>query len=239
MSLVIKDFIKGFSTEKRSRILAYGSSNTERYLPGLHWFDCFELAIRQKYGRVHTCINTGLSGDTSRGLLQRFKDDAAFYDPNLVFITIGGNDCNPEQNLDIVEFRSNLIALYRSFSAFDCGVIFQTYYSPDPDECETEHINKFYDYTDVVREVAEETGSMLIDHLFRWERLRINYNDIYKNLMRDGFHVKPNGNKVMGVDIARHFGVDLRESELDGWEEALAVQELMDELVKGRLNNEF
>ena len=82
MSTVIKDFIEGFSNKKRSRILSFGSSNTERYLPGLHWFDCFELALKQKYGRIHTCINTGLSGDTSRGLLERFEDDAAFFNHN-------------------------------------------------------------------------------------------------------------------------------------------------------------
>ena len=230
MSTVIKDFIKGFSSEKRSRILAFGSSNTERYLPGLHWFDCFELAVKQKYGRVHTCINTGLSGDTSRGLLERFEADAAFFKPQLVFITIGGNDCNPEKDLDIIEFRANLKFLYRSFAALDCGVIFQTYYSPDPDDCEAERLNSFYEYTDVVREIAEETDSELIDHLFRWEKLRINYNDLYKSLMLNGFHTNTKGNKVMGVDIARQFDIDLNKSELDSWEEALAVQKLMDEL---------
>lgn len=230
MSSVIKDFIKGISTETRSKILSYGSSNTERYLPNLHWFDCFELAIRQKYGRVHTCINTGLSGDTSRGLLERFEYDAEFFKPQLVFITIGGNDCNPDKKLDITEFRSNLEELYRRFSAMNCAVIFQTYYSPDPDECETERINNFYAYTDVVREVAKETGSALIDHLLRWERLRLSHNDIYKNLMQNAFHVNPAGNKVMGMDIARYFGVEFCESEFNDWDEALAVQKLMDEL---------
>jgi lysophospholipase L1-like esterase len=230
MSTVIKDFIEGFSAKKKTRVLAFGSSNTERYLPDLHWFDCFELALRQKYGRIHTCINTGVSGNTSRDLLERFENDAAFYKPQLVFITIGGNDCNPEKNLDILEFRKNLQELHRRFTAMNCGVIFQTYYSPDPDDCEAERLKQFYAYTDVVRKIAAETNSELVDHLVRWERLRIKYNDIYKNLMRDGFHVKPNGNKVIGVDIARRFGIDFSKSELDGWEEALTVQKVMDEL---------
>lgn len=230
MSTVIKDFINGLSAEKRTRVLAYGSSNTERFLPDMHWFDCFELAIKEKYGRIHTCINTGIGGDTSRGLLERFEDDAEFFKPQLVFITIGGNDCNPEKELDIVEFRSNLEELYRRFEAMNCGVIFQTYYSPNPADCETERINKFYKYTDIVREVAAETNSTLIDHLARWERLRLKHPNIYIDLMRDGFHVKPSGNKVLGVDIARHFGMDLKESEFNCWDEALAVQKIMDEL---------
>ena len=230
MSDVIKNFIDGFTTEKRTRVLAFGSSNTERYLPDSHWFDCFELAIRQKYGRVHTCINTGISGDTSRGLLERFENDAALYKPQMVFITIGGNDCNPEKNIDAAEFRANIEALHSRFTAMNCRVVFQTYYSPAPDLCEPERLRVFYEYMDIIRETAAETDSMLIDHLARWERIRLKYYDIYINLMRDGFHVKPNGNKVMGVDIARHFGVDLSESELGCWDEALAVQKLMDEL---------
>lgn len=230
MSSVITKFIEGFSAEKRSRVLAFGSSNTERYLPDMHWFDCFELAIRQKNGRVHTCINTGIGGDTSRGLLERFEEDAALYKPQLVFITIGGNDANPEKNINSTEFKSNIKELHRRFSAMNCGIIFQTYYSPAPELCDLERLKTFYAYMDIVRETAVETNSMLIDHLARWERLRLKHHDIYINLMRDGFHVNPAGNKVMGVDIARHFGVDLSKSEFNIWTEALEIQKIMDDL---------
>lgn len=230
MSTVIKNFISAFSPGKRTRVLAFGSSNTERCLPDSHWFDCFELAIRQKYGRVITCINTGISGHTTRDLLRRFEDDAAFFQPQLVFITIGGNDCNPDKNLDIDQFRNNLKELHKRFTAMGCGVVFQTYYSPNPDDVENERINNFYKYMDVVRETAAETGSALIDHLVRWERLRHNYPDIYSALMRDGFHVNPSGNKVLGVDIARHFNVIPSKETFPYWAEALDIQKLMDEL---------
>jgi len=230
MSDVIKNLIDGFTAGKRSRILAFGSSNTERYLPDSHWFDCFELAIRQEYGRIHTCINTGISGDTSRGLLERFEDDATLYKPQLVFITIGGNDGNPEKNIDAVEFRANLKELHRRFAAMDCGVVFQTYYAPNPDDCESERLKNIYEYMDIVRETAAETDSMLIDHMVRWERLRLKHHDIYINLMRDGLHVNQDGNKVMGVDIARHFGIDLGKSEISNWDKSLEIQKIMDDL---------
>jgi len=230
MTSIIKKFIKRLSSEKRTRILAFGSSNTERRLSGMHWFDCFELAVKEKYGRPHTCINTGIGGDSSRGLLERFESDAALYKPHLAFITIGGNDSNPGKDIDAVEFRENLKELHHRFSAINCDVIFQTYYSPDPGVCSAEHLKIFYHYTDITRETAAETNSELIDHLVRWERLRERHNDVYINLMRDGFHVKANGNKVMGLDIARRFGIDLNETEPGYWNEALAVQKLMDEL---------
>ena len=230
MSTVIKNFINSFSPKKRIRVLAFGSSNTERYLPDSHWFDCFELAVKQKYGRVHSCINTGISGNTTRDLLQRFEDDAAFFQPQLVFITIGGNDCNPDKDVSISQFRENLNELHARFTAMGCGIVFQTYYSPDPGDVEEERINSFYKYMDIIRETAAETGSALIDHLVRWEKLRLNYPDIYTGLMLNGFHTNPAGNKVMGVDIARHFGVIPNKNEFPFWAEALDVQQLMDEL---------
>ncbi len=232
MQTVIKDFIDAFSPEKRLRVLAFGSSNTERYLPDSHWFDCFELALNNKYGRVHTCIDTGIGGHTTRDLLARFEDDAEFFKPQLTFITIGGNDCNPDKNLSLSDFRNNLKELYNRFTKMNCGIVFQTYYSPNPDEIESSRINNFYKYMDIVRETASETGSALIDHLERWERLRSNYPEIYISLMRDGFHVNPEGNKVMGVDIARHFGVVPDKTTFPFWTEALKVQKLMDELEK-------
>lgn len=230
MCTIAKEFIESLNENNRARVLAYGSSNTERYLDGLHWFDCFEVAIRDNCGRKHTCINTGLSGDTSRGLLERFENDAALFKPHLVFITIGGNDCNPEKNLSKDEFRDNLKELYRRFMEMNCKVVFQTYYAPDPDDCETTRFNAMSEYMQIVREVAAETNSMLIDHLSRWEKLRERRNDIYKQLMLNGFHTNNAGNRVLGVDIARAFGIELKNTECGNFSQALEYQKIMDEL---------
>ncbi len=230
MHQVVKNLHDRLSAEKRTRILAFGSSNTEHYLPGMHWFDCFEVALQNQYGRPHTCINTGRGGDTSRGLLERFKEDAEFYKPHLAFITIGGNDStNAEKYVPAEEFESNLQELYRRFAEMDCSVVFQTYYAPDPDGMGD--LTLFHQYTDIVRKVAEETGAFLIDHLARWEPFRQRHTDIYKGLMHNPFHVNHHGNKVMGVDIARAFDVPLTEDPF--WSESLKIQKMMDDAFPG------
>ena len=33
------------SEKRKFRIVAFGSSNTERFITGTHWFDCLDLAI--------------------------------------------------------------------------------------------------------------------------------------------------------------------------------------------------
>ena len=225
---VIEAMKTRFRAGLKTRVLAFGSSNTEHFLPGMHWFDVFELAIRNTYGRPHTCINTGIGGHTSSDLLLRFEDDAAFFQPHLVFITIGGNDSNPVRNLSEQQFERNLIELHRRFSSMGCAVVFQTYYAPDP--ARNGDLRPFYAYMDALRRVAAETKAGLIDHLKRWEPFRKAHPDRYLPLMHDGFHVNHRGNTVMGVDIGRHFGAPVAPDPSGLWDEALAIQQRMDAL---------
>jgi len=209
------------------RVLAFGSSNTERRLPGMHWFDCLDLAIAQNHGRNHRCINTGIGGDSTLDLLRRFEEDAAFYKPHAVFLTIGGNDSHPDRNMGLEEFERNLMELQSRFARMGTLVFFQTYYAPNSDG--GERFQRFFQFSDIVRKVARETGAGLIDHLRRWERLRQSVPEIYLPLMEDDFHVIERGNKVMGVDLARHFGMEFRP-DMQVWGEALQIQQIMDRL---------
>lgn len=209
----LSDVLNRLRHGERMRFLAFGSSNTERRSPGMHWFDCLELAIKTTYGRVHTCINTGIGGDSAGKMLARFDDDAARYEPHLAIVTVGGNDSFPQNGVTPEAFRSNLIEIHRRFSKMDSCVMFQTYYSPDPDQ--NAPLDRFYALMDIVREVAVETGAELVDHLARWESFRGAYPQLYKPLMLDGFHLNHRGNAVVGVDLARRFKADIGDHNLE------------------------
>ncbi len=222
---------------QKTRFLAFGSSNTERILPGMHWFDVFDLAVGNTYGRIHHCINTGIGGHTSKDLLDRFEEDAAFYKPHMVFITVGGNDSNPDRKLSEEQFTYNLQELHRRFWRMGTAVVFQTYYAPICENCPDAHMEKFYRYMDIIRQVAAETKSGLVDHLARWEHLRRKHPKRHLPLMQDGMHVNRRGNKVMGLDIARHFDVKVNIPYANSvhdpegrnfWDEAVEIQKIMD-----------
>jgi acyl-CoA thioesterase I len=232
MQEIVDKLIELFKQPEKTRILAFGSSNTERFLPGMHWFDCFELALKHTYGRVHTCINTGVGGNTSSQLLERFEDDAARYLPHLAIITVGGNDSNPdlERNHTPEKFAAVLQELYERFTAMGTMVVYQTYYSPDPDQCDPQHIKNFYELMDVTRRVAAENNAGLVDHLKRWEAFRDAYPTAYKALMRDAFHVHPAGNMVLGADLARNFNAGFDTIYPEIWQETFAIQQKMDQL---------
>ena len=222
-----------FKAQVKTRVLAFGSSNTQRRVSGMHWLDVFELAIDNTYGaggKHHYCINTGIGGNTTTDLLRRFDDDAAFYQPHLAFITIGGNDSF--QNIAETEFESNLRELHRRFNNKGCRLVFQTYYSPDP--ARNADLTAFYRLMDIVREVAKFTGAGLVDHLRRWELLRKAYPELYFEMMLDGFHVKCTGNMLMGLDIARHFGAQVNPATDPAgfWDASLKLQGRIDGLEK-------
>ena len=219
-----------FRAGLKTRVLGFGSSNTEHFQPGMHWFDIFEMGIRNSHGRMHHFINTGISGNTTANLLERFDGDAAFYSPHAVLLTIGGNDCNPEKNISEEEFIKNLQTLYRRFANMGTAVFFQTYYSPNPELVETVRLNNFYRYMDILRSTAAALNVGLIDHLARWERLRKAHPELYKPLMRDGFHLNSRGNMVMGIDICKFFDLKPDEIEPEVWKEGMEISNLMDKL---------
>ncbi|OGV51625.1 MAG: hypothetical protein A2017_08495 [Lentisphaerae bacterium GWF2_44_16] len=223
-----------FKALQKTRVLAFGSSNTEHFQTGMHWFDIFEMGIRNTHGRIHHFINTGISGNTTANLLERFEDDAAFYKPHIVLITIGGNDCNPDKNISEEEFVKNLQVLYRRFANMGTAVFFQTYYSPDPDLIETVRLKNFYRYTDIVRNTASALNVGLIDHLARWELLRKAHPELYKPLMRDGFHLNSKGNMVVGIDICKFFDLKPDADEPEFWKNGLEISNLMDTLMSGK-----
>ncbi len=228
-SLSVLESIRGrIAPGKSVRILAFGSSNTERFLPGTHWFDVLEIALLNKYGRFHRCINSGWSGDTTRRLLARFDDQAALYQPHLTIVTAGGNDSNHERGIPAGEFKANLLELRRRFASLGSEVVFQTYYAPDP--VREKYLGPFRAYMQIVRDVARETGSYLVDHLPRWEAFQNVHYERYLKLMLDSFHMNQSGNAVFGLDISRWFGAAPPVDQTGFWDEALDIQRCMDDL---------
>jgi lysophospholipase L1-like esterase len=230
-------------SESMTRIIALGSSNTERahHSAGcLNWVDWIDLGIHGAYGRVHHTINSGVCGQTTADVKQRFERDALSYNPNVVFLTLGGNDCNPERNISLADFENNLKELVSRLAALaGCTVILQTYYEIDRDalarEGQQARADSFYDYMNVTRKVAAATGTCLIDNLSRWSRLRAADSQTYLSLMRDAMHVNPLGNMVWGLDVVDWLGGKVATAEFDDcmksrFARAQEVRTLMDSL---------
>jgi ADP-ribose pyrophosphatase YjhB (NUDIX family)/lysophospholipase L1-like esterase len=226
----VQSILDRFKQGQKTRVVAFGSSNTERRTHGLHWFDWLDLGLKQTYGRVHHCINAGLGGDTTRGLLQRFDEDVALYQPHVVFVTIGGNDSKPESGIDDDEFHDNLLELARQIRMLGAAVVLQTYYSADIERLEPRHGQAFLRFMDVVRQTAAETGADLVDHHRRWEPLRAARIEEYRELMIDPLHVNSLGNMLVGLDLIRAFRARLDDAQWQYCARGRRYQLLLDAL---------
>ena len=216
------------------RVVAFGASNTQRYLPGTHWFDYVHMGFNNRFGG--SCghfINSGISGNTTLDLLNRFEHGLAYYKPDLVIMTIGGNDCNPVKNIDASQFRSNLLELCRKIKALGSDILIQTYYACDLEMITPpERADLMVKYMQIVREVAASENLMLNDNDMRWARLRDNDIETFRLLMLNSMHVNDIGNQLIGLDLMRKLELPLSANYRAQCSAGLLAQALMDRYEK-------
>ncbi len=187
------------------RLVYFGSSNTQRRIPGMHWGDWLELGLKRQYGAgLLQAFNLGVGGQTTRDLLGRFGRDVAQLHPDAVLITIGGNDCGPLANMSEAEYRDNLLQLHQRIADLGAMTIFQTYYGCDLKNLAPETGRKLEAFMEIKRQVAADTGAPLIDQYERWQPLMEDPARV-KELLIDPFHVTETGNAVMGLNLLRAF----------------------------------
>ena len=211
------------------RIAALGSSNTQRRLMGMHWFDFIELGCKFHFGKgCVLCSNMGVGGETSQQLLQRFDRDCGRFEPHLAIITCGGNDSSPERNLSEKEFAKNMRELYDRFTAMGTTVFFQTYYACDLERLTADYAVKLVKYMQIIRDVAGECGAYVQDNYARWQSLYSCDIDLYRTLMTDSLHVNEFGNALLGLDWMRTLDLAVPDMMRQKCQTALFAQKTLD-----------
>jgi hypothetical protein len=76
-----------------------------------------------------------------------------------------------------------------------------------------------------------ETQTPLVDHHRRWEPLRLQHLELYRELMQDPLHVNPLGNMLMGLDLIRAFGAQLEDEQEIYCTRGRLFQKILDALV--------
>jgi acyl-CoA thioesterase-1 len=159
-------------------VVFFGDSITEgQYVdPALRWtnllVDQLTLAYRDTPVSLHF-LNKGISGETSRQGLERFARDVQVYQPDVMTLQFGLNDCNcwvtdrgyPRNPLPV--YRANMVEMIERARLFGAGeIIMQTNHETLKRKVmlsgETlEDARKRYN--DAQRQIAAETGVTLCD----------------------------------------------------------------------------
>ena len=229
------------------RVMALGSSNTEHFMVGAHWFDYVNMGLMHTYRKwtsdrssvdnPQLCLNAGTSNNTTGELLARFDRDVKPFKPDLLILTAGINDANPNRNVSREQMCDNMIEMRRRVNSWGGEVLFQTYYCCDYEkfrEDAPQWADNYGPYTEAIREVA---GEYLMDHYARWKRLHDYDIKSFRLLMRDYLHLNPEGNAVIGLDLVRALELKLPDENLPwirGGVFARNCMDLLEEMEKNK-----
>ena len=211
------------------RIVLFGASNTDRYMPGIHWGDVLHLGLRYKYGKPLWVINSGSNGNNTREALARFDRDVKSFSPDIVIVTLGGNDCDtrPEKFVPEVEYRRNLRKIADRIHSVNAIAVFQTYYRMDIAAMEAERASGFLRNMDIIREEAENNNWPLVDQMKLFDQL--DEDEFRYKYMLNPMHVNENGNILIGLELLRH--LDCNMDKVPHQERLLPVIKRHQELV--------
>lgn len=203
---VYTEAVERFSKADHFRVVLFGASNTERYMPGIHWSDVLETAMRIRFDRKFQFINSGVSGNNTRQALARFERDVALFRPDLVIVTFGGNDRekeNPSRYIPEEEYRENLRLISQKIRSLGALCVFQTYYKMVLEDMVKPYAERFVRNMQIVRDVAKEESCHLVDQYALFDKVDPLVHK-YK-LMLNPCHTNENGNILIGLELLRHF----------------------------------
>ena len=179
-----------------------GDSVTHGALHTMGWRSYPELfaeRVRWELRRTRDIvINTGISGDTTAGLLKDLDWRIFQFKPHVTSIMMGMNDCagGPAKRDD---FRSNLNKLVDAIEVHNSLPILNTtnpIYTPN-----TERRN------DIIREVARKRKTVLVDHSSHWFEVKKTEAEMLYWLNDGSIHPNECGHREFANLIFKELGI--------------------------------
>ncbi|MFE5935362.1 GDSL-type esterase/lipase family protein [Streptomyces sp. NPDC056470] len=167
----------------------------------------FQERLRYELGKPkHSdfVIDTGVSASTTNDLVAKFADRVSVFRPKVVSIMLGTNDAaTASTGRDV--YRANLRKLVANVRALPGGAV-PLLQTPNPvDLNRWPNHAALADYVTIMREVAEESGVVLIDHHAHW--LATNGGTVPLNLLGDGLHPDQRGHLFLAKKMVRDLRV--------------------------------
>jgi len=146
---------------------------------GLNWVNMLWMGLYEVFPQGFTIINSGISGDSMSTGLKRIDRDVLRFDPDIVIISYGMNDClntTPEQ------FRVELIQGIEKIRTESNATILLRTPNPMVNMFNGKELNQFPDgeektkktdlgaFAKIICEVSESKKTLLVDHYSSWKK---------------------------------------------------------------------
>ncbi|SJN21684.1 lipase/acylhydrolase family protein [Microbacterium esteraromaticum] len=172
-----------------------------------NYVDHLHELIRGDMARVRdTVINTAISGWRIVLLLEDFEQRVARWQPDVVTLMVGTNDCSDEGVFPVItaaEFGESVTEFVRRVRAIGAIPVLQT--QPGIDVKDAPERARIAEFAQTVREVAARDEVILVDQFARFAEL--GGGDIAGGLLNDPFHPNAAGQAVLALEFARTLGL--------------------------------
>jgi lysophospholipase L1-like esterase len=163
------------------------------------YVEIFHERLQWELGRSgDIVINTGMSGHTSRHILNDFEWRVDQFKPIVVSLMIGTNDCS-KPDISSTLFAENVQSLVTKIRTIGAIPIFHT---PNPIIIsKAQERKKLPEYIAIIRDLAKKNRVILVDNYAYWEEIagQKSHEFIYREWLNDPLH--PNG--IGHQEIAR------------------------------------
>ncbi|MBY5956945.1 SGNH/GDSL hydrolase family protein [Membranicola marinus] len=184
--------------------ITHGAKHTHGYRS---YPEVFQERIRWEIGRVRdVIINTGISGNAASNILSDFEWRIQQFNPHVVSIMIGTNDCARE-GMSPDQFKKNVERLINRIR--DIGAI-PVLHTPNVIILDKSPKRKTLpNYIPALRSLAEEVDIVLIDNYQHWEEAmqRDSEKIVFKNWLNDPLHPNQFGHQEIARVMFRKFGI--------------------------------
>ncbi len=156
----------------------------------------FEKFVKDDLGRMQDIvINTGSSGATAGTTLGDLDRRLNTYSPDVVVLMLGTNDAKSNVGEDV--FKRNLVTILDAISAKGAIPVLRT---PPPRKDQPANLPN---YVQCVREVAAQTGVILVDQYQEWTSLS-NWESVFR---KDNIHPDEAGHVWMAHQLIYELGL--------------------------------
>lgn len=176
-----------------------GDSITHGALHTFGWRDYSELfteRIRYERGRTRdVVIKTAISGNSTSHILADFDWRVKQFQPDVVFLMFGMNDCEASRKVSLDAFRENLATICDRLAAVRALPVLQTT-CPILPFAQPSRATNLPRYMQAVRDVAKEKAVPCIDHTAYWQELLAKSPGMHQYWMSDAIHPNNFGHQL-------------------------------------------
>ena len=212
-SELLAPFCERLKRKEQSLLLALGDSNTcnTTFTYGAkQWPELLHSELRDHFGtQAVLLVNSGVSGDCSKMVLERFESTALHFQPNLTILCLGPND----RRLTVAEFRANMTEIIDRLQTAGSLVLLRTptpimEFKPEP-----KHLWRGDDELrariEIIRELASQRTLAFVDTYAQWWECEESGFVPIGSLMADAVHTNALGHREVCRGLLPAFGAPI------------------------------